>query len=428
MAKPDKEETLQDIMKATLEEAKKKSREKDKSSDGDSSESEPDGDDDDEDEASREQGWSKSNKKSEEEDEKDDKEANKGKKRPVDEETLAAASLHPAARPAADSKALAKSKIGMMTSMMHTMNDMTKSDLVDFFNKTMSTFGPGKDYGVGDKSASNAATLDMKPSKASSTKGPKTKDAMPKLDCKEDIESIFNGQELSEEFKESVSVLFESAVNARLIAEVARLEEKYEEQFNETVEVFTEEISSKLDTYLDYVVENWMKENEVAIESTLRNELAEEFIEGLKNLFSEHYISIPQEKIDVLEVMAEKINALEQKLDETISENSSLKESVLESEKNKIFESVSEELTLTQKEKFEKLVEGIEFDGNLETFEKKLKIVRENYFTTQTPSSSNINEETFEGEEETTNNVSKDPTINRYVQAISRTVKTAKNS
>jgi hypothetical protein len=425
MAKLETDETLQNIMKASLEEAKKKSREKDKSREEEEEEEEEDGEEEEEEdskESDREQGWSKTNKASEKRDEKDDKEENKGKKRPVKEETLAASSLHPAAKSISDSKSLNKSKIGMMTSMMHTMNAMTKSDLIDFFNKTMSTFGPGKDYGIGDKSGSNASTIDMKASYAVSSKGPKTKDPMPKLNVKEDMEEIFSGQELSEEFKENVSVLFETAVNARLVAEVARLEEQYEEQFNETVAVFTEEISTKLDTYLDYVVENWMEANEVAIETSLRNELAEEFIQGLRNLFSEHYINVPQEKIDVIEAMAEKIQTLEQKLDETISENSSLKESVLENEKNRIFESLSDELTLTQKEKFENLVEGIEFDGDLETFEKKLKIVRENYFNVSSPSSSNIHEETFEGEE-VKDTVINDPSINRYVQAISRTVK-----
>jgi len=339
------------------------------------------------------------------------------------EETTAAASLHPAARSISDPKSLTKSKIGMMTGMMHMMNGMGKSDMVDFFNKVHSLYGPNKDWGVGNHAKSNEASIDMKASHAVSSKGPKTKMPMPKLHVKEDVEAMFDGQDLSEEFKENAATLFEAAVSARIIAEQARLEEEYETKLNEELAIFTEELSTKLDTYLDYVVENWMKENEVAIESTLRNELMEEFMEGLKNLFAEHYISVPQEKVDVLEALAEKVSALEEKLDESITENAELKTNLLEGYKKEIFNTLSEDLALTQQEKFAALVEGIEFDGNLETYEKKLKIIRENYFKTeQTSYSSNINEETFEGEIGT-ETVNVDPSVNRYVQAIARTVK-----
>ena len=154
-----------------------------------------------------------------------------------------------------------------------------------------------------------------------------------------------------------------------------------------------------------------------------RNELAEEFVEGLKNLFAEHYINVPEDKVDVLEAMAEKVAALEVKLDESISENVELKNNLLVSSANEIFENISSDLALTQREKFAALAEGIEFDGDLEVFEKKLMIVKENYFKNDaTVSSSNIEEETFEGEiNESTVNV--DPSVNRYVQALARTVK-----
>jgi hypothetical protein len=244
---------------------------------------------------------------------------------------------------------------------------------------------------------------------------------MPKLNVKEDIEEMFNGQDLSEEFKDNVATLFEAAVSARLIAEQARLEEEYETKLQEEISLFNEELTSKLDTYLDYVVENWMKENEVAIESTLRNELAEEFMEGLKNLFAEHYISVPEEKVDVLEAMAEKVEALESKLDEAISENVELKNFVVENERQGIVESLASDLALTQQEKFSALVEGIEFDGDLDVYAKKLMIVKENYFKNEATSSSSIEEETFEGEVAVSKNV--DPTVGRYLEAISRTVK-----
>jgi uncharacterized protein YjgD (DUF1641 family) len=244
---------------------------------------------------------------------------------------------------------------------------------------------------------------------------------MPKLNVKEDIEEMFNGQDLSEEFKDNVATLFEAAVSARVIAEQTRLEEEYETKLQEEVSSIAEEMTSKLDTYLDYVVENWMKENEVAIESTLRNELAEEFIEGLKNLFAEHYISVPEEKVDVLEAMAEKVEALESRLDETISENVELKNYFVEGQRLEIVSELASDLALTQQDKFSALVEGIEFDGDLDVYAKKLMIVKENYFRNEATSSSSIEEETFEGEISETRNI--DPSVGRYLAAISRTVK-----
>jgi hypothetical protein len=165
-------------------------------------------------------------------------------------------------------------------------------------------------------------------------------------------------------------------------------------------------------------------ENEVAIESTLRNEIMEEFMDGLKNLFSEHYISVPEDKVDVLEALAEKVNVLEEKLDETISENAALKGTLIEDQARDIFVELASDLALTQQEKFAALAEGIEFDGNLNTYAKKLNIIKENYFRNETTTySSNIEEETFEGELTESTNRYVDPNVNRYVQAISRNIK-----
>jgi hypothetical protein len=360
----------------------------------------------------------KGKKREEEEEEEEEEESSKKSMKKceeeteVSEETLAAASLHPKARPSDP-----MSKVQMMTSVMSKMHGMSKGDLTHWFNATMAQFGPGKDYGVGDKSAANQATIDSKLGK-----GPKTKDPMPKLNVKEDVEAMFDGQDLSEEFKENVSTLFEAAVSAKLIAETARLEEEFETRLSEEIAIFNEEVTSKLDTYLDYVIENWMKENEVAIESTLRNELTSEFVEGLKNLFAEHYINVPEDKVDVLEAMAEKVAALESKLDESISENVELRNFVVEGHRKEIFEEIASDLALTQQEKFAALAEGIEFDGDLNIYSKKLMIVKENYFKNESTSySSNIEEETFEGVISESVNV--DPSVNRYVQALARTVK-----
>ena len=321
----------------------------------------------------------------------------------LDEDSQAMDSLKPNSKPADP-----KSKIGMMQSVLGAMNGMEKQDLTHWFQAAMAQFGPGKEYGVGDNSEKNRASVAMKPSAASA--------------MKEDIEAMFDGQDLSEEFKLTASTLFEAAVNARVITESARLEESYENALQENYAVFTEEVTAKLDSYLSYVAENWMKENEVAIESTLRNELTEEFIEGLRNLFSEHYISVPQEQTSVLEALADKVSVLESKLSEVIVENAELRGVLVNEAAKNVFAELSSDLALTQQEKFAALAEGIEFDGDVETFAKKLSIIKENYFNNdRTSYSSNILEESFEGEE--VSNVGIDPHVNRYVQALSRTIK-----
>jgi hypothetical protein len=305
----------------------------------------------------------------------------------VEEETTAAKSIAP------------KGKAATMNAVMDLMSKMNGEDLNKFV-ATMKQFGPNKEWGVGDNSEKNRSTVSMK----------------------EDLDVLFNGYDLSEEFKETTATLFESALNARVTVEIARLEEEYSSKLEEEVSVISEELTSKLDSYLTYAVENFMKENEVAIESTLRNELMEEFMEGLKNLFAEHYISVPQEKVDVLEALAEKVENLEKKLDEAITENTELRGVLVTEAAKQVFADLASDLALTQQEKFAALAEGIEFDGDLDVYTKKLNIIKESYFNNDSQQySSNIEEETFEGE--VAQNVGVDPQVNRYVQALARTIK-----
>lgn len=339
----------------------------------------------------------------------------------VQEETEAASTLHPGARSVADPAALSQSKLGMMSGVMNAMSGMSQSQQVDFFNSVMGQYGPGKTYGVGDNSEHNKSTLDMKPSLASGG-GPDVKMSMPTI-AKEDIEAMFVGQELSEEFKEKASTLFEAAVNVKVIAEVARIEEEYAQQVSEELQTFTEELTDKLDSYLDYVVENWMAENEVAIESTLRNELMTDFISGLRTLFNEHNFNVPENEVDVVETLSARVEELETWGNEVVSENIEMKKVITEVAKKEIMEELSEGLVLTQQEKFKELSEGIEFDGDIETYEKKLRIIKETYFNNEKkPVSSNITEETFE-QEENTNTVISNPAMSKYVQALTRTSK-----
>jgi hypothetical protein len=312
----------------------------------------------------------------------------------VEEETLAAKSIAP------------KGKAASMNAVMDLMSKMSGDD-INKFVATMTQFGPNKDYGVGDNSEQMRASVAMKPSAASG--------------MSEDLQVIFNGEELSEEFVEKTTILFEAALNARIIVETTRLEEEYAVKLEEQVAEISEELTNKLDSYLTYTVENWMNDNEVAIESTLRNELMEEFIEGLRNLFAEHYISVPQEQVNVLESLADKVNQLQAKLDESIDNNNELRGLLVVEAANKIFSELASDLVVSQQEKFAALAEGIEFDGDLEIYAKKLSIIKENYFGGESQYSSNIEEETFEGQ--IAESVNLDPQVNRYVQAIARTIK-----
>ena len=350
----------------------------------------------------------------------------------IDEESIAAATLHPGSKPVSGDP---KSKIDYITHTIGAMHSMRKDDLVKWFDQAMSLIGKEASSLPGNANEKgNENSVRMKSgSHAVGNQGPSANDPMPKLDhknnplagkisVKEDVEEMFIGEELSEEFKEKATTLFEAAVNARALVEMARLEEEYNVRLEEQVTQIVEDMEKNLDTYLDYVVEKWMEDNQVAIESSLRNEVMEEFIGGLKNLFAEHYIDMPEEKIDVVESLASKVEELESALDETINENSELRKVVLESKRQEIVDDMCEGLTLTQAEKFTALSEGVDFDGNLVNYSKKLEIVKNTYFS-ESKSSSNIEEETFEAEIDNNGIVHSDPTINKYAQAISRTVK-----
>lgn len=266
---------------------------------------------------------------------------------------------------------------------------------------------------------SNKASISTKGSDASG----ETVDDLSKF-AKEDvtIEVAFEGEELSEEFKEKAATIFEAAVAAKVHLVTEELEQQYEAKLQEQVAEFTSQLSEQIDSYLNYVVEKWMEENELAIESSLKTEITEEFIEGMRKLFAENYIEIPEEKLDVLEQLAQRVEELEEKLNETINDNIELGSVVKEHAKARILADVSEGLTLTQKEKFATLAEGVDYIDE-ETYEKKLQIVKENYFKVKTVVS-DIHESEVDSAEEPAEEPKRvtGPVAN-YVQAISRTIK-----
>lgn len=238
---------------------------------------------------------------------------------------------------------------------------------------------------------------------------------------KEDIAAMFAGEDLTEEFKESASTLFEAALTARMNLETVRIEEEFAEALSEEVETIKEEMTTKIDQYLDYVVEQWVEENKLAIETSLRSEIAENFMEGLRNLFAESYINVPDEKIDVLGELHAQIEELEAKLDESINTTLELQSVIDEATQEATFDEVSEGLAATQVEKLRTLAEGIEFSDS-ETYAKKLNIIKDKYFTEgkKVVSTGVIAEEA----EELTEQAAPVPAhMAHYAAAISRTLK-----
>ena len=241
----------------------------------------------------------------------------------------------------------------------------------------------------------------------------------------EHFDAMFDGEDISEQFKEKASTIFEMAVNYRVNEVVEELETLYSDKLNEKLEEIEEsyadqlqELTAKIDQYLNYVVEEWINENEVAIETSLRSEITEDFIHGLKNLFAEHYIEVPEEKVNVVEELALRVEELEAKLNEAVNENIELRDSLTEMSTEEIFNEVSEGLTLSQAEKLKKLAEGVDFD-DVENFKNKLLIVKENYFPVNgTKKTANLLEESFDGEEPA---AVASGAMSKYVRAISRT-------
>lgn len=195
----------------------------------------------------------------------------------------------------------------------------------------------------------------------------------------EDIQAIFADEKLSEEFKEKVSTIFEARVLDRVTQIQEELESQYSEALEDAVSKINEELSEKIDDYLNYVVEQWLEENEIAIETGLRSELTEDFISGLRNLFAEHYIDVPTEKVDLVEELAAKVESLEDQLNEEIERGITFKKSLIESKKDLIMRDVCEGLTSTQAEKIETLAESVQFSTE-EEYAEKLETIRENYF------------------------------------------------
>jgi len=238
------------------------------------------------------------------------------------------------------------------------------------------------------------------------------------MDIQSQLNTIF-GEELSEEFKTKASSIFEAVVIARVNNEMEKITQKLEEQNSAQLVEYKETLVQKVDSYLNYVVEQWMEENQLSIESGLRTEVAEDFISGMQKLFKEHYIEVPEEKYDVMQALETDAQELQKELDETINEAIELKKELNDLKKNKILEEQTKDLAATEIEKLKKLVEGIEFDTE-DLFKEKVAVIKENYFpkAAKTSPEQSLVQETGTGQ-----SVEISPAMSRYVQALSKSVK-----
>ena len=200
------------------------------------------------------------------------------------------------------------------------------------------------------------------------------------IDLSADVKALVsNDADLSEEFKDKAATIFETAVKTRIQEQTKILEAQYEEKLSSEKETMKEAMVEKVDSYLNYVVEEWMKENELAVERGIRTEIAEDFITGLKDLFKEHYIDVPEEKYNVLDDLTNQNKKLEDKLNEQIAKNVDLSKEVSSSAKAKAIDEVASDLADTEKEKFEKMAENVEYDS-ADKFKEKLETIKESYF------------------------------------------------
>lgn len=199
------------------------------------------------------------------------------------------------------------------------------------------------------------------------------------LDIKSDVDALIGDSDLSEEFKQKAATIFETAIKSKVKAESKRLEGEYEEKLKENTDSHKAEMVEKVDSYLNYVVEEWMKENQIAIERGIKGEIAEDFIGGLKKLFEDHYIDVPDDKYNVLEDQASKIEELEKKLNESIDKNVELNKANGELKRQDIIDETSGDLADTAKEKFNKLAEEVEY-SNEDDFRTKVSTIKESYF------------------------------------------------
>jgi len=284
-----------------------------------------------------------------------------------------------------------KTKAGMINAMYGKLNAMKKVDLQAAYGKMM-----GEDVEAEEEKVVVETTIDT----------------TAELDALVESEAT-----LSDEFKAKTAVIFEAAVKTKLSEEVSRLEEQYKEELSEEVASIKNDMVQKVDSYLNYVVETWMEENKVAIQNGLRTEIAETFMNKMKDLFTESYIDVPESKVDLVDELAEQVEELEEKLNAQTGESIKLSEELETYKRNAIIAEASRGMAETQVEKLRSLVEGVDFD-DAESFKSKVQTIKESFFKTDTPAArTDITAEEADAEVEVSS------VMESYLAAIKKTTK-----
>ena len=310
-------------------------------------------------------------------------------------------------------------KMGMINAMMKKMGGMNKDAVEMMYAMAMK---PASEMMKMKETMGKVPMMSMKKPKMEETE---YKVTAADVDVKDDVKALFGEEDLSEEFKEKAATIFETAVVTKINEHIENYKSTINESFAQDTQAIRDELSEKMDTYLDYVVEQWAKDNELAIEQGLKAELTEDFMAGLKNLFEDHYIDIPEAKVDVVEELAAKNEELQSQLNAEMEKNMEAKKAIEENDQQKIIDEVTEGLAETQKEKFQTLAEGVEFKDK-ESFQKKLSIIKESYFSVDNDKEvADLVGETDEplDEEAKPEGSSLDPKMAGYTAAISRSLK-----
>lgn len=299
-----------------------------------------------------------------------------------------------------------QTKMGMLNAMMKKFGEMKKSDLSAAYNKM------GEMYE--DLDASEEAE------EISETPHISAED----IDLTDDVAALFGDEELSEEFKEKATTIFEAVVVSKINEAMGDMIENVQTAKSLEDDELKEEMVEKIDSYLDYVVEQWMDNNRLAVENGIRTEIAEEFMGGLKSLFEQSYIDMPEEKADVLGELSDKVDSLEEELNKELQKNIELSQSVEELHRGSIVADISEDLTVSQVEKLKSLAEGVDFISE-EDFKEKLEMIKDTYFDSSIDEE--VQNETIFDEDEPLEEEASAPKVTgemaQYMSAISRTVK-----
>lgn len=288
-------------------------------------------------------------------------------------------------------------KAGMINAMYMKASKMKKEDLAAMYGKIMA-----EDVDVSEDAITEVpAEIEYQ------------------ADFSQDLNALIADEAtLSEEFKDKAEIIFEAAIKSKLAEEIDRLEEKYNEELAEATESTKAELVEKVDSYLNYVVENWMEENKLAVQSGLRTEIAEKFMNSLKDLFTESYIEVPESKVDLVDELAEEVQSLEDQLNETTGKAISMQEELESYKRDAIVREYASDLAETQVEKLKELVEDVDFESE-ETFAQKVQTVKESYFTKKVTESADIEEDTDDGDIA----VDTTGTMAQYLSAIQKTNK-----